>query len=191
MISTEIKEVLTDGKTKSQKNYLTTTELARICGVSRFSIINWINQGKIRAFRTVGRQYRIPASEAISFFETFHNVKNAVTTGSLGHCWEYLQKTNRDKECRDCLIYERQIDYCFVVVRQFGEEVIRCKGDCLNCGYFNEIFNKSKKIEKPSEGKIDITKEKKDFLYHFGYNVGYSVQGLKEKIKDLKKRFIS
>ena len=191
MISTEIKEVLTDGKTKSQKNYLTTTELARTCGVSRFSIINWINQGKIRAFRTVGRQYRIPASEAISFFETFHKVKNTTASGLLVRCWEYLQKTNCDKECRNCLIYERRIDYCFVVVRQFGKEVIRCKGDCLNCDYFNEIFNKSKKIEKPSDGKIDIIKEKKDFLYHFGYNVGYSVQGLKERIKDLKKRFIS
>ena len=191
MISTEIKEVLTDGKTKSQKNYLTTTELARICGVSRFSIINWINQGKIRAFRTVGRQYRIPASEAISFFETFHKVKNTTASGLLVRCWEYLQKTNCDKECRNCLIYERRIDYCFVVVRQFGKGVIRCKGDCLNCDYFNEIFNKSKKIEKPSDGKIDIIKEKKDSLYHFGYNVGYSVQGLKERIKDLKKRFIS
>jgi len=191
MISTEIKEVLTDSKTKSQKNYLTTTELAGICGVSRFSIINWINQGKIRAFRTVGRQYRIPASEAISFFETFHKVKNTTASGLLVRCWEYLQKTNCDKECRNCLIYERRIDYCFVVVRQFGKGVIRCKGDCLNCDYFNEIFNKSKKIEKPSDGKIDIIKEKKDFLYHFGYNVGYSVQGLKERIKDLKKRFIS
>lgn len=118
---------MTEDKTKPQKDYLTTTELARLCGVSRFTIINWVNRGKIRAIRTVGRQYRIPVSEAISFLESCHN----------------------------------------------------------------EFFNKSKNMEKPNDGKIDITKkiakEKKDLLYRFSYNVGCGIQGLKGRIKDLKK----
>ena len=51
--------------------YLTTTQLAKLCGVSRFSIINWVNQGKISAAKTMGGHYRIPVAEGRSFLETF------------------------------------------------------------------------------------------------------------------------
>jgi excisionase family DNA binding protein len=164
---------------------MTTTELARLCGVSRFTIINWTNRGKIRASRTVGRHYRIPVSEAMSFLETFRNEKKGVASGSSGHCWEYLQKTNCDKECRNCLIYRREVDYCFEVVRQFGKGVICCKGDCLNCGYFEEFFSfyrKRTQLEEPYDKKSKkATKEKKNFMYNFAYGVGRGVNVLKRK----------
>ncbi|MHC4104249.1 MAG: excisionase family DNA-binding protein, partial [Planctomycetota bacterium] len=137
-ISTAREDVVRDGKSHTRSGYMTTTELAKLCGVSRFTIIKWTNMGKIRANRTVGKHYRIPVSEAMSFLETFRNEKKVVASGSSGHCWEYLQKTNCDKECSNCLIYRREVDYCFEVVRQFGKGVICCKGDCLNCGYFED-----------------------------------------------------
>ena len=81
-------------QTKLKKDHLTTTELAKLCGVSRFTIWNWIKQHKIKAVRTVGGQYRIPASEAISFLETLHletchKARKSLAPGALGHCWEY------------------------------------------------------------------------------------------------------
>ena len=172
-------------ESKQRSGYMTTTELARLCGVSRFTIINWTNRGKIRANRTVGRHYRIPVSEAMSFLETFRNEKKGVASGSSGHCWEYLQKTNCDKECRNCLIYRREVDYCFEVVRQFGKGVICCKGDCLNCGYFEEFFSfyrKRTQLEEPYDKKSKkATKEKKHFMYNFAYGVGRGVNVLKRK----------
>ena len=184
------KEDITVEKTKRKKNYLTTTELAEFCGVSSFTVRNWINRGKIRTIRTVGNQHRIPASEAISFLETlhgktFHNDKKALTSGLLGHCWEHTQKTNCDKECGDCLIYGREIDYCFVVVRQFGKEIIRCKGNCLNCGYFKEFFSIYGKRERPEEAcdekSEETAGEKKNFLHHFAYGVGHGVHQLNQR----------
>ena len=189
-ISTVSKDGMTGDETKPQKNYLTTTEFARLCGVSRFTIRNWIKQRKIKAVRTVGRQYRIPVSEAISFLETmhleaFHKDESGLTPGSLRHCWEYPKKTNCDKKCRDCLIHGRDIDYCFIVVRQFGKGVIRCKGDCLNCGYFEEFFSfyrKRTQLEEPYDKKSKkATKEKKNFMYNFAYGVGRGVNVLKRK----------
>lgn len=172
-------------ESKRWSGYMTTTELARLCGVSRFTIINWTNRGKIRASRTVGRHYRIPVSEAMSFLETFRNEKKGVASGSSGRCWEYLQKTNCDKECRNCLIYRREVDYCFEVVRQFGKGVISCEGDCLNCGYFEEFFSSYRKrtqLEEPYDKKSKkATKEKKKFMYNFAYGVGRGVNVLKRK----------
>jgi len=170
------------------KSYLKTTELARLCGVSRFSILNWINQGKIRALRTVGGHYRIPAGEAISFLEafhldTFHNQKRPPVAKALGHCWEYPQKTSCDNECRDCLIYGREIDYCFVVVRQFGKEVIRCKEDCLSCAYFEEFFGFDEAgrqfAESQDHQSEETAEEKKSVLHSFIRGVGRSVHPAK------------
>ncbi len=180
------KKTMAEDETKAQKNYLTTTELARLCGVSRFTIINWLNQGKIGATRTVGGHYRIPVSKAKSFLESF---QKAAASGSSVHCWEYVGKTNCDRECKDCLIYGREIDYCFVVVQQFGKGAIRCKGDCLNCGYFDEFFSsygKRAELEVPRGGKSrGSTAEKRNLLYGFIYGLGRGVHNLKAGVVGL------
>lgn len=190
------KEATTYNETKPQKNYLTTTELARLCGVSRFTIINWTKKGKIKSIETVGGHRRIPLSEVISFLEALHidSEKNGVPSELLRHCWEFAGRASCDKKCRNCLIYKRQIDYCFLVVRQFGKEVIRCNGDCLNCGYFDEFFSFYKErapIEEPRDKESkEATREKRNFLYSFGYNVGRGVHGLKETVVDLRERLV-
>lgn len=47
--------------------YLTTGEVARACDVSLVAVKKWIRQGKLRAIRTPGGHFRIPADE----FERF------------------------------------------------------------------------------------------------------------------------
>jgi len=174
--------------TGPRKEYLTTTELAKFCGVSRFTILSWIDKGKISTMRTVGGKHRIPVSEAISFLETLQRKsspkqKKVTTSGALGHCWEYLQKTNCERECKNCLIYGREIDYCFVVARQFGKGVIRCMGDCLSCAYFEKFFgshSNATAIEATPDGKpMGVTNEKRNFLDNFIRNVGQSNDSIK------------
>ncbi len=180
--------------TGPRKEYLTTTELAKFCGVSRFTILSWIDKGKISTIRTVGGKHRIPVSEAISFLETLQRKsstkeKKVATSGSLGHCWEYLQKTNCERECKNCLIYGREIDYCFVVVRQFGKGVIRCMGDCLSCGYFEKFFgshSESGNTEKTSDGRFaNVATDKKNFLDNFIYDVAHDGDRTKERTTNL------
>ena len=189
------KQALANKKVGLQKDYLTTTELAKFCGVSRFTILSWIDKGKISTIRTVGGKHRIPVSEAISFLETLQRKtspkeKKVTTSGALGHCWEYLQKTNCERECKNCLIYGREIDYCFVVVRQFGKGVIRCMGDCLSCGYFEKFFGSRSKptwLEETSDGKsAEAVTEKKNFLDNFVYDIAQSGDGMKDRAAGLR-----
>jgi len=65
-----IKETTTDNWANMQSRFLTTSQFAKLCGVSRFTILSWIKQGEIRALKTIGGQYRIAKYEAISFLET-------------------------------------------------------------------------------------------------------------------------
>ena len=185
-----LKETITKNKIELRKDCLTTTELAKLCGVSRFTIINWVNRGKIRTMKTVGGHCRIPVSEAIAFYETFHKEKTGVISESLCHCWEYPQKAKYDKNCKNCLLYKSRINYCFVVVREFGKEVVRCEGDCLDCDYFEEFFSsysKSKQLNEMHEAKGEkVAKDKKSFLYNFVYGVGCGIKEVKEKVTDIK-----
>ena len=50
-----------------ESRYLTTGDAAKACGVSLVAVKKWIRQGKLRAIRTPGGHFRIPADE----FEQF------------------------------------------------------------------------------------------------------------------------
>ena len=188
-----LKKTITQNKVIMRNDCLTTTELAKLCGVSRFTIINWVNQGKIRTMKTMGGHCRIPVSEAISFYETFHKEKIGAASESFCHCWEYPQKTSSNKECKSCLLYKSRINYCFIVVREFGKELICCKGDCLNCDYFEEFFSSYVNNAQPSEicetKGVKGGKGKKNILYNVLYSVGRSVQGVKGKVAGIKDTF--
>ncbi len=192
MISFTAREkAVIDKKTNLKKDYLTTTELAKLCGVSRFTVLNWIKQGKIDTIRTVGGKYRIPAVEAMSLLEELDcgasrtAKKMVLADDALGHCWEYPQTTNCDNDCEDCLIHGKKLDYCFVVVRQFDKKATRCQGDCLDCAYFGEFFNFYKRLSQLQDSRVENTEGLPDvdqgFFYNVVYGIGRGAQILKKK----------
>ena len=50
-----------------QKAVFTTFETAKLCHVSPLSIINWVNAGRLPAFRTPGRHRRIRREDLVRF----------------------------------------------------------------------------------------------------------------------------
>jgi excisionase family DNA binding protein len=50
-------------------NPLTTGQVARYCRVSRGSILNWIRQGKLKAYATPGGHFRVLASDLLPFLD--------------------------------------------------------------------------------------------------------------------------
>ena len=98
VISVARKEAVRGHESKPRSGYMTTTELARLCGVSRFTIINWAKQGRIKTIRTVGRHYRIPASEALALLRTFNQEKKGSSSGSGGHRRQQTPTINGDEE---------------------------------------------------------------------------------------------
>jgi len=92
-----------DNVGKPHSGYMTTTEVAKLCGVSRFTLINWVKQGKINVIRTIGRHCRIPVSEALSLFKASHEKKKTVVSDLSGRSRQQVPTTNRDEECGNCL----------------------------------------------------------------------------------------
>jgi len=97
------KESIRGDKSKRRSGYMTTTELASLCGVSRFTIINWAKRGKIKAIRTAGRHYRIPVSEALSLLRAFGKKKKFSLSKLKEPCRQQVPTTNSDEKGGNCL----------------------------------------------------------------------------------------
>jgi len=109
VISGTTKEVLkSDGRSNPPSGYLTTTELARLCGVSRFTIINWAKQGKIKTKRTIGGHYRIPEAEALLVLKIFDEDKETNIFRPGGCRGAQKQETKNAEECGNCLTDARK-----------------------------------------------------------------------------------
>ncbi|MBU1923978.1 MAG: helix-turn-helix domain-containing protein [Candidatus Omnitrophica bacterium] len=52
-----------------KKEYLTTTQAARYCNVTRFTIRNWVNSDMLKATKTAGGHRRILKQELIKFIK--------------------------------------------------------------------------------------------------------------------------
>lgn len=103
VITASGKETIKVNKSKMRSDYMTTTELSRLCGVSRFTIINWVKQGRIKANRTVGKHYRIPETEALSLLRSFDRKKKISSNDLKEMCRQQSPRTHVDEECGNCL----------------------------------------------------------------------------------------
>ncbi|WP_457826562.1 MerR family transcriptional regulator, partial [Staphylococcus aureus] len=49
--------------TEPEKDYLTTSQAARLLAVSPDTVLKWVRAGKVKSYRTLGGHFRIPLSE--------------------------------------------------------------------------------------------------------------------------------
>lgn len=94
-LSVERKKYLRGNNIKDRSGYMTTTELSKLCGVSRFTIINWIKRGRIRVIKTVGNHNRIPESEALSLLDIIEKKQQTQTSTSEYQFKQQNKKTKR------------------------------------------------------------------------------------------------
>ena len=52
---------------EKKKIYLTTSDASEICGVTRFTILNWINSRNLKSFKTAGGHKRILREDLMKF----------------------------------------------------------------------------------------------------------------------------
>jgi excisionase family DNA binding protein len=64
---------LRTGREKRFQEYLTTGVTARYCGVSKVTVLRWIEKGELKAFKLPGGQNRIHQDDFYAF-ATKHNI---------------------------------------------------------------------------------------------------------------------
>jgi excisionase family DNA binding protein len=125
----------------SPKGYYTTSQAAKICGISHRTIAKLFDAGVIKGYRLPGSGFRrIPEKELLSFIATCGMPASGVQPSPKGewlHCWEYrsLQKQKVDL-CQDCEVRLSHTRYCWRFSRS---DLLVCRyqdGGCSKCRYF-------------------------------------------------------
>lgn len=184
---------------KQGKTCLSTTELAKRVGVSRFTIVNWINKGKVKAFRTIGGKYRIFSSDADKLLESLlyearRDREPEATAGPdrMAHCWDFPHLTDCHTQCEHCLIPKHRDQHCFMVMRHCDPNAIGCRGRCFGCAFFKEYFGQrhdqgpaeTETVSKVNQSKLSTQPSDKTVLESMAYCLGKGVHGFRKKGKD-------
>lgn len=120
------------------EKYVTTTQAAKICNVTRFTIRNWANNGKLRSERTVGGHRRIALDDLNVFLHQYHMNGNTEQLSFLDvtACYDYPGCKDSDQHnCGECLVSQMKASKCFVLANGVGKGKVQCTIDCVDCEY--------------------------------------------------------
>lgn len=134
------------------KAYFTTNEVAKICSVTRQTVINWIKWGRLKALSTPGGHRRVMREDLVSFME-----RNGLdllllerfeerSKGQVPHCWEYFSTgfTRRGSahDCDQCLVMHSKALRCYLLRYRTIQDSDTCKTSCETCPYLRKYGRK-------------------------------------------------
>jgi excisionase family DNA binding protein len=147
-----------------KKDYLTTTQAARLMSVSPDTVLKWVKAGKVKSYRTLGGHFRIPVSE-LSIPLAAESGAASVTADAarpLSHqyCWEYIGDGEVKPECQECITFRSRAKRCYQLKDLpggLGGLSLMCDTECEDCEYFRQVNGQRLNILVLSRGKNLIT----------------------------------
>jgi len=132
---------------ESSRDYLTTTQAARLLSVSPDTVLKWVRAGKVKSYRTLGGHFRIPVSEmgALESGQTADTEPAFTPAQPVMHqyCWEFLASGGEIKaECRDCITYRSRARRCYELKELpggLGCLNLMCDTACADCEYYKLV----------------------------------------------------
>ena len=124
---------------------LSVPETAALCGVTRSTINNWINNKKLTAIRS-GRNYGVPEKELLIFLRsTGKEIPSELQSDDLKgplyktfqYCWDYPKDSAHEARCKGCVVLDKKLDVCFTAK---GSSKLDCTVACCECHYYQEIY---------------------------------------------------
>lgn len=132
------------------RDYLSTGEVARLCGVTRDAVVKWIKKGKLPATQTPGGHYRVAREVCQALIKKDGDVRSeeSRTSPALAspaapealRCWEYFGEPGSPREvCKSCLVYLARAQKCYRLAElgeESGHRLHFCRNDCRTCPYY-------------------------------------------------------
>jgi excisionase family DNA binding protein len=149
-----------------EDEFLTTTQAAKFCNVTRFTIRNWANEGKLKIKQTKGGHRRIFKDDLIKFISD-NGIAATLPSDNpvlIPHCYDHKKFRNSDQhDCQNCLVYREKAGKCFLLTKEFGSKKVECKDDCLTCEYMTIYYpDDQKMLNKDSKKKPAKVRDTQD-----------------------------
>ncbi len=132
---------------KTDQDWLTTGQAARLCSVTPSTVLNWLRKGRLEGVRTAGGHYRISREQLDRVLPSGHPFRTA-PGGNGGdtqplRCWEYFGGRETVPEgCHSCVVYRLRAKRCFrmaVLGEEIGHARQHCPTSCEDCVYFRRV----------------------------------------------------
>lgn len=120
------------------KVFLTTGEVAAILGVTRATVVHWINSGKLKAVKTQGKHNRIMKEDLRALLPEVFDARGLGVPVSQ-YCWEYFTTENEEHVCEKCLVYRTRAAYCYKLADEVGHKGVFCSVSCKKCDYYKLV----------------------------------------------------
>ncbi len=138
----------TDRKSKpGGDEFLTTGQAARLCSVTRDTVLKWIKRGSVEVIRTAGGHYRIPRA-AFERLVPLTGVETPTPNKPVGprrrfqFCWEFFAKNGEiARACFPCLVFKARAMRCWemsALSQAHGFVGTYCETSCEDCGYLED-----------------------------------------------------
>jgi len=129
------------------KEFLTTSQAAKLLSVSPDTVLKWVKAGKIKSKRTLGGHFRIPSSEIKVFngneIVSLDNGLNNNLPAPYQYCWEFLAAGGPIKpECKECITFRSRASRCYElkdIPGSMGCLNLMCDTECDKCEYFKVV----------------------------------------------------
>ncbi len=129
--------------------YLTTTDAAKFCSVTRFTIRNWVNSCGLKADKTAGGHRRILRSDLKGFMKEKRADRareEKISPHAIPRCWEFNFKAADKHNCVNCLAFKERANKCYLILKSFGPEKMQCPHECLDCAYLIRYYPMKKMV---------------------------------------------
>ncbi|MBF0252836.1 MAG: excisionase family DNA-binding protein [Candidatus Omnitrophica bacterium] len=153
-----MKEIEKNNENNNDDKYLTTSQAAKFCNVTRFTIRNWAIEGKLKFKQTGGGHRRILKDDLVRFIDDngISSQLSDTVTELIPHCYDYKKFKNSDlHNCKQCLVYREKAGKCFLLIKEFGSKKVQCQHDCATCEFMGTYYSKDQKTMKKQDEKND------------------------------------
>jgi len=163
------------------KEFLTTSQAAKLLSVSADTVLKWVKAGKIKSNRTLGGHFRIPLTEVEIFNGSVSDVSTNGNNNQLAmpyqYCWEYLAAGGPIKsECKDCITFRSRASRCYElkdIPGGLGCLNLMCDTECASCEYFKVVNGQKLNILILSDNK-KIVQDLDDLGDSSAYRIRFS-----------------
>lgn len=140
---------------KEHPTVLTTSQAAKLCGVTPDAVVKWIHKGRLEAKRTAGGHFRIERGRLESLIPSLNKTEAAPSQPpqarmTARRCWEYMSDGGvLREECRQCVVYRLGVSECFLMAAQ-EPDTARSRpfrrNSCQDCGYYRQVKGLATKV---------------------------------------------
>jgi excisionase family DNA binding protein len=171
---------------------ISTGQAAKLCEVTRDTVLKWVKRGRLEAVRTAGGHFRIN-KESLRPYLISDVVKPGENSAlpeispAISYCWEYYAGDGAVKDgCRNCLVFQTRAEKCYLMAglgKDAGHEGMHCKSTCMECEFYQYINEAVLKVLVVTENEAiqkELTAHIHDsFQLNFstcGYDTAFSIQ---------------